>query len=207
MKSWHGRGRLTSASAVEQHLGHDPSSGSQQKPENPVASTPMRDAAAAPATKRQPLANPPDYRACLVAIARLRSGGPRAALLLIVQLSSERTLEPVRKDCSFAEKQVSRPALLFLVRSGRGMRVCRRARLPASGGLSWSWVRGGIDPGCDRSARTNRNASEAPSPPRRRSPIGVDRAMWWELLSSRAFVERVEALGGDSIEESGRRVR
>jgi hypothetical protein len=31
--------------------------------------------------------------------------------------------------------------------------------------------------------------------------------MWWELLSSRAFLERVEALGGYSTEESGRRVR
>ena len=29
----------------------------------------------------------------------------------------------------------------------------------------------------------------------------------WELLASRAFLERVEALGGYSTEESGRRVR
>jgi hypothetical protein len=43
----------------------------------------------------------------------------RGGVTVVVQLSSERTLEPVRKDCSFAEKQVSRPALLFLVRRGR----------------------------------------------------------------------------------------
>jgi hypothetical protein len=41
------------------------------------------------------------------------------ALLHLVQLSSERTLEPARKVCSFAEKQVSRPAQLSLVRSER----------------------------------------------------------------------------------------
>jgi hypothetical protein len=39
---------------------------------------------------------------CDSAVAQLR---PRAALLLIVQLSSERTLEPVRQDSCFAEKQ------------------------------------------------------------------------------------------------------
>ena len=37
----------------------------------------------------------------------------------LVQLSSERTLEPVRKDCSFAEKQQPQPARPLGVRSGR----------------------------------------------------------------------------------------
>jgi hypothetical protein len=37
-------------------------------------------------------------------------------LLLVVQLSSERTLEPVRKDCSFAEKQQPQAARLLVVR-------------------------------------------------------------------------------------------
>ena len=37
-----------------------------------------------------------------------------AALLLLVHLNSERTVEPVRQDGSFAEKQQSHRALLFL---------------------------------------------------------------------------------------------
>jgi hypothetical protein len=45
-----------------------------------------------------------DYRICLNAAAQLRTAWPRPALPLIVQLSSERTLEPVRRECSFAEK-------------------------------------------------------------------------------------------------------
>jgi hypothetical protein len=42
-----------------------------------------------------------------------------AAVLLLVQPSSERTVEPVRQDCSSARKQESRPALLIVVHSGR----------------------------------------------------------------------------------------
>ena len=38
-------------------------------------------------------------------------------LLRFVQLSSERTLEPLRQDSSFAEKQESHPALLVVVPS------------------------------------------------------------------------------------------
>ena len=56
---------------------------------------------------------------CLNATARWRSFGPLAALRLIVQLSSERTLEPVRRDSCFAEKQESDPALVLAVRSAR----------------------------------------------------------------------------------------
>src|SRR5215217_1150147 len=55
----------------------------------------------------------------LIAIARLRSCGPRAALLLIVRLSSERVRQAVRQDCSFAKKQASPPALLVVVPSAR----------------------------------------------------------------------------------------
>ena len=54
--------------------------------------------------------------------ARIRGkeqpAGSRAScrpLLRFVQLSSERTLEPVRQDSSFAEKQESHPALLVVV--------------------------------------------------------------------------------------------
>jgi hypothetical protein len=39
-------------------------------------------------------------------------------LLRFVRLSSERTLEPVRQDGSFAEKQQAHPALLFRVKGG-----------------------------------------------------------------------------------------
>jgi hypothetical protein len=44
-------------------------------------------------------------------------------LLLFVQLSSERTLEPVRRECSFAEKQESQLARLLVVPSESGDRV------------------------------------------------------------------------------------
>ena len=39
-------------------------------------------------------------------------------LLRVVHLSSERTLEPVRKDCAFAEKQQPQAARLLVVQSG-----------------------------------------------------------------------------------------
>jgi hypothetical protein len=41
------------------------------------------------------------------------------ALLVFVHLNSERTVEPVRKDCCFAEKQEPQPALLLAARCGR----------------------------------------------------------------------------------------
>ena len=44
-------------------------------------------------------------------------------LFLVVQLSSERTLERVRQDSSFAEKQQPQPARLLVVRSGSGARA------------------------------------------------------------------------------------
>ena len=43
----------------------------------------------------------------------------RAALPRIVQPSSERTLDPVRRNSSFAEKQESHLTRLLAVRSGR----------------------------------------------------------------------------------------
>jgi hypothetical protein len=44
---------------------------------------------------------------------------PTSPLLVVVQLSSERTLEPVRHDSSFAEKQESHTALLVVVHRER----------------------------------------------------------------------------------------
>jgi hypothetical protein len=38
-------------------------------------------------------------------------------LLLVVHLGSARTVEPVRQDSSFAEKQKSHPALQFVVQT------------------------------------------------------------------------------------------
>jgi hypothetical protein len=46
--------------------------------------------------------------------------GGAGRLLVFVQLSSKRTVEPVHQDGSFAEKQQSHPALLFLVQGQRG---------------------------------------------------------------------------------------
>jgi hypothetical protein len=42
--------------------------------------------------------------------------GPVSRLLVVVHLNSERKIESVRQDGSFAEKQQSHRALLFLVR-------------------------------------------------------------------------------------------
>jgi hypothetical protein len=55
----------------------------------------------------------------LDAAAQLGAVRLLAALPLIVQLSSERTLESVRQDSAFAEKQDSHPALLVVVPSER----------------------------------------------------------------------------------------
>ena len=55
-------------------------------------------------------------------LAQLRiaiAPGPAPRLLVVVHLSSERTLEPVRQDSSFAEKQKSHPPLLPVVPCGR----------------------------------------------------------------------------------------
>jgi hypothetical protein len=48
----------------------------------------------------------------------MASGQRDPGLLLFVHLSSERTLEPVRRDCSFAEKQQPQAARLLVVRGG-----------------------------------------------------------------------------------------
>jgi hypothetical protein len=50
-------------------------------------------------------------------------------LLPLVQLSSQRTLEPVRKDRSFAEKQQPQPASLLVVRGGSKLGVSPDARI------------------------------------------------------------------------------
>jgi hypothetical protein len=57
-----------------------------------------------------------------------RRGRP---LLRFVHLSSERTVEPVRKDRSFAEKQQPQPAGLLVVLSGRERLGCGHARVLA----------------------------------------------------------------------------
>jgi hypothetical protein len=49
-------------------------------------------------------------------------------IALIVQLSSERELEPMRRDCSSAEKQEPQLALLFVVRCERVGSLDRHAR-------------------------------------------------------------------------------
>jgi hypothetical protein len=59
---------------------------------------------------------PPD--ACS-ARAKEASARERSALFLVVHLSSQRTLEPVRQDGCFAEKQGPGPALLLIVHPGR----------------------------------------------------------------------------------------
>jgi hypothetical protein len=45
----------------------------------------------------------------------LRGAGRSNASGLPVHFSSERTVEAVRQDCSFAKKEESRPALLLVV--------------------------------------------------------------------------------------------
>jgi hypothetical protein len=59
--------------------------------------------------------------------------------LVFVHLSSERTLEPVRKDCSFAEKQESQPALMLVVHRRRVVVTERGACFLTSGGSSRDW--------------------------------------------------------------------
>jgi hypothetical protein len=53
----------------------------------------------------------------------LRSTDALPPLLVFVHCGSERTLEPVRQDGSFAEKRQSYRAHLFLVRRGRLLSV------------------------------------------------------------------------------------
>jgi hypothetical protein len=68
---------------------------------------------------------------------RLHAIAPRgrSGLSRFVHLSSERTLEPVRKDCSFAEKQEPQPALLLVVRCASDGRLCGGASLHAGAAL------------------------------------------------------------------------
>jgi len=54
-------------------------------------------------------------------------------LLLLVHLSSDRTVEPVRQDSSFAEKQESHPALLLVVRRESRSEGGADARILCSG--------------------------------------------------------------------------
>src|SRR5215207_8430283 len=68
---------------------------------------------------------------CDSAVAQV---GPRAALLLVVHLSSERAVEPVRQDSSFSEKQESHPALLLVVPGSRLVSGDWDACLPTAAG-------------------------------------------------------------------------
>ena len=61
-------------------------------------------------------------------------GRPPWSLLLLVHLSSERTVEPVRQDSSFAEKQEPHPALLPVVHLEVWVRPSRRSFTRRSGG-------------------------------------------------------------------------
>ena len=53
-------------------------------------------------------------------------------MLLLVHSSSERTLEPVRSDCSFAEKQQPQPARLLDVSTRRETADDTSAEPPAT---------------------------------------------------------------------------
>jgi hypothetical protein len=53
--------------------------------------------------------------------------GTASRLLVVVQPSSERTLDPVRRDNSVVEKQESHPARLLVVQGERGGRAEARA--------------------------------------------------------------------------------
>ena len=58
--------------------------------------------------------------------------GPASRLLVVVYRSSERTVEPVRQDSSFAEKQEPHPALVLVVPSGRLPKVGPRRMVVAT---------------------------------------------------------------------------
>ena len=78
-------------------------------------------------------------------------------LLGFVQLSSERTLEPVRQDSSFAEKQQPQPARLLLIQSGRppspgDALACLSKRVPAKAAISAAVLGVGVSRGCRRTA-------------------------------------------------------
>ena len=66
-----------------------------------------RDFAVTPiAGSRRSLGSADRYRICLIAIARLRSCGPRAALLLIVRGSTASQREAPARDCWFRRRAV-----------------------------------------------------------------------------------------------------
>jgi hypothetical protein len=62
-------------------------------------------------------------------------------LLRFVLLSSERTLERVRQDSSFTEKQEPHPALVLVVRSGHEISDETGSCSPRQAGAASSWFR------------------------------------------------------------------
>src|SRR3954454_6459424 len=69
--------------------------------------------------------SPPDRQSCT---STGRSIPDSETLPLFVHPSSERLIEPVRQDSSFAEKQESHPTRLLVVQGGRAALDRRRAR-------------------------------------------------------------------------------
>ena len=65
------------------------------------------------------------------------------SVLRFVHLSSQRTLEPVRQDGWFAEKQEPNPALRLIVRSAHLVLGHRDARFPCRRG-SWPSANAGV---------------------------------------------------------------
>jgi hypothetical protein len=73
-------------------------------------------------------------------IAFHASGQRESGLLLFVHPSSERTVEPVRQDSSFAEKQEPHPALVLVVPCGSEAALAEGDSLRAEAG-AWVGVR------------------------------------------------------------------
>jgi hypothetical protein len=71
------------------------------------------------------------FRLCLIAIARLRSCGPRAALLLIVQLDSEWRRDRLPQAAGSVEEQQPGPALLLVVQTEAARRPIKCRQEPA----------------------------------------------------------------------------
>jgi hypothetical protein len=101
----------------------------------------QRAAAFAGGADRVAAAKVSPRRRAVVSSSTRCDGPPKRApvasrLLLVVQPSSARPVEPVRRDSSFAEKQESYPALLLVVRSGRIRRRGARASFRIGAGAS-----------------------------------------------------------------------
>jgi hypothetical protein len=118
-------------------------------------------------------------RVCLIAIARLRSCGPRAALLPIVRLSSERARHAVRQDTSLprsrslplrswsSSKPVVRVAMMCALAVVEEQRV-RPSRYDACGAWLGDPCRTVSGLGCV--VRAGRRTHAVPGEPRRSRP-------------------------------------